>query len=316
MNQFFIDNLYLQEQFKKAVMSAFKVICPLKNRRLQMKMIMVLLLIPFFTMQLFSQKKVTPRLDFTYLKKNDGSRLLKAHLYILQNKITSPINGEIISFSVGCNFNLINITTNGEGIAYLIIDKKTSLKANSEGIAKLSAKYAGKDTIDSISSEIMVKDAFINLKLEEVDSVRTIMAQLTTLSSKSDTIPVNGIVIGFYVPRMFSFLKIGEETTDDEGKVTLEFPNDLPGNSDSTITVYARLDDNEVYSNVEVNKIARWGVPIIHRIPESHRTLWTEIAPLWMIVTLSIMLLGVWGHYIYVIIQLFLIKLESKKHKA
>ncbi len=34
------------------------------------------------------------------------------------------------------------------------------------------------------------------------------------------------------------------------------------------------------------------------------RELWTPIAPMWMIITLIIMLAGVWGHYIYAIVQL------------
>jgi hypothetical protein len=43
------------------------------------------------------------------------------------------------------------------------------------------------------------------------------------------------------------------------------------------------------------------------------RELWTPIAPLWMIITLIIMLTGVWAHYIYAIIQLVLIKRSKNK---
>jgi len=45
------------------------------------------------------------------------------------------------------------------------------------------------------------------------------------------------------------------------------------------------------------------------------RELWTPIAPVWMIVTLIIMLAGVWGHYIFAVIQLIIIKHQSKQKK-
>ncbi|MCK5367862.1 MAG: hypothetical protein KAQ62_04895, partial [Cyclobacteriaceae bacterium] len=45
------------------------------------------------------------------------------------------------------------------------------------------------------------------------------------------------------------------------------------------------------------------------------RALWHTNAPLWMIITLIILLVGVWGHYIFVIINLFKLKSLSSKKK-
>jgi len=79
------------------------------------------------------------------------------------------------------------------------------------------------------------------------------------------------------------------------------------------VHVFARIEENEQFANIEVSQNHLWGIPSIHGVSGSHRALWTEIAPMWMIVTLTILLSGVWGNYIYVIIQLILIKRESKK---
>jgi hypothetical protein len=268
-----------------------------------------------FCLSTQKREKIAPHLDFVYVKKTDGSRLLKASLYLLKNKNNVPVKANTLKFCLN-DSNVISVKTNEEGIAYLLIDAKTKVFVNDKGLSKYLVNYNGNDSLESISQEILVKDAFIQLVLEEIDSVRTIKAQLREINESGDTVPIAGETINFYVPRMFSLLKIGEESTDDGGWITLEFPNDLPGNPDSTILVIARLEEHEKFANIEVSKIAQWGIPIIHRIPESHRALWTEIAPVWMIVTLTIMLMGVWGHYIYVMVQLWLIKKESKEQKA
>ena len=85
--------------------------------------------------------------------------------------------------------------------------------------------------------------------------------------------------------------------------------------ADGKVLVIAKVEENEQYANVETEMNYSWGVPSMHGLSGSHRALWTPIAPMWMIVTLTVLLSGVWGHYIYVIIQLILIKRESKKLK-
>lgn len=259
-------------------------------------------------------KKIAPRLDFTYVKKTDGSKLLTASLYIIKNRISYPVSGSDITYQIG-ELNL-GIKTNSEGKAYLVLDTQRNPDKNEDGLCKFVASFSGNDTLEEVSQEILVKDVSIELNLEEIDSVRTINILVTETSEDGERVPVSGQAVNIYVPRMFSMLKIGEETTDDDGKISVEFPNDLPGNTDSTIVVFARIEENEVYANVENSQKAQWGIPIIHRIPESHRALWTEIAPVWMIITLTVMLLGVWGHYIFAIIQLLLIKRESKKNQS
>jgi hypothetical protein len=51
-------------------------------------------------------------------------------------------------------------------------------------------------------------------------------------------------------------------------------------------------------------------------VPVTHRALWTKIAPRWMIYSLSILLAGVWGHYMFAVISLIRIKIDADKKKA
>lgn len=277
----------------------------------------VLLVCYSFSSSLAQDKELkSPRIDFTCLKRTDGSRLLNAKVYLFEDRQTIPIRGIKVNIVPGIDTLKLPITTDENGVATLLIDKATKLDVNSDGFTKYSADFAGNDTLEPVNGEILEKEAFLKLYLKDIDSVRTVKARFFTKDSKGDTIPLAGETVNLYVPRLFSLFKFGEETTDDDGFVSVEFPNDLPGEQDGTISIIAKIEDNETYGNIETKQLARWGIPVINRIPETHRALWGEIAPVWMIITLSILLIGVWGHYIYVIVQLILVKKERNKQKA
>ena len=114
---------------------------------------------------------------------------------------------------------------------------------------------------------------------------------------------------------MFSLLNVGDLTLDDSGSASVEFPNDIPGNKEGNLLVLARIEDNTTYGNVEASENLQWGIPVDYSVPVSHRALWTQIAPKWMVYTLTILLLGVWGHYLFAIISLIRIKLEARRNE-
>jgi len=260
--------------------------------------------------------KESPTLDFTYLKKSDGSKLLTVTLTIFRNRITYPIAGSNITFSLGTDTSTTVIPTNSDGKAYLIIQPGALLPVNEEGYTQCMAGFGGNDTLEATESAIALKDAILKMSLDLIDSVKTVIVwAFLPGTGNNDSIPLAGESVSVYVDRMFSALKIGEGSFDDLGRFTCEFPADLPGVADGTVQIIARIEENEQYANIETVQKYPWGVPSMHGPTGSHRALWTEIAPMWMIVTLTILLLGVWGHYIYVIIQLILIRRESKKLK-
>ena len=82
------------------------------------------------------------------------------------------------------------------------------------------------------------------------------------------------------------------------------------------IIIVAKIEENDLYGNVEGQSSITWGIPKQYYLAEMPtRELWTPIAPLWMIVTLITMLTGVWAHYFYAIIQLVLIRRSSRQKK-
>ena len=154
----------------------------------------------------------------------------------------------------------------------------------------------------------------LEVSLTEQDSIKTITINGTTLKD-GKTVPVAGEVVKVYVPRMFSMLNVTEATLDDNGSASVEFPSDLPGDSIGNLTIIFRIEESQLYGTVEKSVTQEWGVPTSYSVPDTHRALWTKTPPWWMIITLSILLAGVWGHYLYAIIQLAAIKRISRKKK-
>ncbi|MEI6750751.1 MAG: hypothetical protein WCM93_16465, partial [Bacteroidota bacterium] len=93
------------------------------------------------------------------------------------------------------------------------------------------------------------------------------------------------------------------------------------GDSIGNLTVIAQIEENDIYGNVRGEAKINWGLP--KRLINAEKPtgeLWTPIAPLWMIITLIIMLVGVWSHYAYTVIQLYKIKkiglIKAKKESS
>ena len=271
-----------------------------------------------FSFPISSQEKsvISPYLSLQYFKNADDSQLLKTTLTYSSNRMEIPLSGmEISFFSEAAGKELLGtVLTDNSGVARLELIKNTKLPLDKEGFWAFSTEFKGNDTIEASNSELSIKDVKLEMTLLEVDSIKTISLKAVTLEMNSD-IPVSGEVIMIYVPRMFSLLPVGEATLDENGIANLEFPSDIPGDSEGNLTIISKFEEHPVFGNIEKKVEIKWGVPASNSVHAAHRALWTKTAPMWMIITLSILLAGVWGHYLFAIISLILIKRESKKQK-
>jgi len=257
---------------------------------------------------------ISPYIQLQYFKNSDDSKFLQTTLTYSLNRMEIPLSGmEISFFSRAAGKELLGAAlTNEKGIALLELPKNIGLKSNSEGQWAFSVEFNGNDTIEAGNSDLSIKDVNLEMNLLEVDSIKTISLKAFTSENKKE-IPVSGEVVMIYVPRMFSLLPVGEATLDENGTANLEFPSDMPGDSEGNITIISKFEENPTFGNVEKKIDKKWGIPASSPVPVAHRALWTKTAPRWMIITLSILLTGVWGHYLFAIISLVRIKRESKK---
>jgi hypothetical protein len=280
------------------------------------KILNIILVLLVLSPELLSQEttKISPYIQISYLKNTDDLRILQTSLTYSKNRMELPLPGMEISFFNGSDKKelLIKAVTDSKGIARFEFPADRKLIAESDGTWAFSSEYAGNDTIEAGSSEMTIKDVRLEMILSLVDSVETITVNAFVKEKGIDK-PVAGEAVKVYVPRMFSNLLISELTLDDAGTATLVFPTDLPGDKDGNLTIIAKFEENGTFGNVEKRETLNWGLLTDYSVPVTHRALWTKTAPKWMIYTLSVLLAGVWGHYLFALISLIRIGRDAKR---
>jgi len=284
---------------------------PYKYRKLGLVACMIAIFI--FTTNAIAQK-IEPETEFKYVKNSDQSRTLTYSVkYVKADAKKSSAAADVpITFSTGiAKEKLTTVKTNGYGIAQCIIpvNQKLPLK---NGKYSFYASIDENPIVESKSDSLSLAELGIEMKLEVKDSVKTISFHAFEIGPNGEKTPVKTDFV-FYVPRMFSKLKVAEGSSGEDGNGEVEFPNGIPGDSTGNLTVLGRVEENELYANVEISQIINWGVATNYHIAKFHRALWTTIAPTWMIITLTVLLLGVWGHYMFVVYKLYRIRKESKQ---
>jgi hypothetical protein len=277
--------------------------------------ILLLSVFPVFSLPLFSQDVtlISPYNTFQYFKYTDGQRVLQTTLTYSKNRMELPLSGMEISFFTGGNEKkLVSASlTDIKGVARFDLPAGMNMNTGKDGMWAFSSEFKGNDTIEASKSEITVKDVNLEMVLTVKDSIKTISLKALILVDGKEK-PVSGEAVKIYVPRMFSLLSIGELTLDDNGTASVEFPADLPGDKEGNLTLIAKFEENQTFGNVEKRETLKWGLPTDYSVPKTHRALWTKTAPRWMIYTLSILLAGVWGHYLFALISLIRIRNNAK----
>lgn len=153
--------------------------------------------------------------------------------------------------------------------------------------------------------------AVIRLSVLDKDTVKQVTATVVKTNANGKETLVKGVEVHFYAERSYNPLPIGGDvqTTDETGSVTIDFPKDLPGDSAGNVTVIARIEADDNLGDLEAKKVVKWGIPVSNKT-SNQRALWASgaNAPIPLVLTVTGMLLLVWGVIFYVIAQLFRIK--------
>jgi hypothetical protein len=261
--------------------------------------------------------KISPYIQFQYFKNNEENSILKTTLTYSKNRMELPLAGMKVAFYSGSEEKkrLAEIITDDKGVAIYSLKHDSDFFINNNGLWPFTSEFGGNDTIESGISELLIRDVTLNMTLTKTDSIKTIVVGAKK-KEKGKEVPVSGETVTLYVPRMFSLLPIGEAKLDETGSASVEFPASLPGDKQGNITIIARFEENAEFGNVEKKSTLKWGLPSAYSVPAGHRALWTKTAPKWMIYSLSVLLSGVWGHYLFAIISLIRIRINSKKKKV
>jgi hypothetical protein len=255
-----------------------------------------------------------PLIEFVSIQKNDNSVDLKTSVKAKINGTLTKLAGITIEFTISADSTakkLGEVITDSRGVA-IFTCKPEQLTTDAEGKLNFKASFAGKDSIESAEELVSVKRARLEITPVKEDSLLTVKVKLIDLSTGTET-AVPETDLGVFVNRLFSALKLGEGKTDESGEASIEIPNNLPGDAKGNITLLAKLDENEVYGNLEASVIQPWGTPVSDELKELPRALWSSHPPIWMMVTFIILMSAVWGHYLVIIIQLFRLRKEEPK---
>jgi hypothetical protein len=258
-------------------------------------------------------------LQFICTSTSDDSLQLKATVSVKHEEGAKNLANAPVSFySVEKNGDLKigESKTDVHGVAVLKIASRNKYERNDQQMLSLKAMYDGNAKFEASEGEFGIKPAKLKVSFYEEDSIRYVKVEGTQYNADGTETPITEGTVIVGVPKMISILKIAEITLDSTGMGTAEFPKDIIGDSLGNLNVVAYIEENDIFGNVKASADNNWGLHKHLISPDRpSRELWTPIAPLWMIITLIIMLLGVWGHYVYAVIQLVMISKSAKATK-
>jgi hypothetical protein len=283
--------------------------------------ILLILLIAAGYAQCFAQEKADTSgpaktiMTFTCTSTSSDSMVLKSQITVRHDDWNTNLMNALVKFSVADNDSsrmIGQVKTGNDGVAVIKVSSKKPYSRNAEGLIAFKAEYAGDTKYEASEGEFGIKPGKLTISFYEEDSIKYVKVIALQFEADGKENPLGGQTVLVYVPRMLSLLKIAEITLDSLGEGTAEFPKDIIGDSIGNLNIIAQIEENDIYGNIKAEAKINWGLPKhLLRAERPTRELWTPVAPLWMIITLIIMLLGVWGHYVYTMVQLFMIKKKA-----
>ncbi len=170
------------------------------------------------------------------------------------------------------------------------------------------------------ASQLFAQDAKIIMSFSEKDSVRTVNCLITKAGEDGVQAPLKGVDVKVYVKRSFSLLPIEGEnlTTDESGMASVEFPKDIPGDTEGKLTIIAKVEDNDEVGELEASEAVKWGTVLKPDESFSRRALWQTAAnaPLPLVIFVTSMIALVWGIIFYIIYMMFVINKLGKRVTA
>lgn len=254
---------------------------------------------------------VAPLVEFTSTQKGDNTIDLKGSFKAKINGTLTKLEGLKAEFFAAGDpdTKLGEGVTDRNGIAIVNI-KADQLTADTAGKINFKLSFAGNKTIDADEETLAIKRARLEVTPVKGDSLNALQIKLIDISTGTET-PVPETDLAVYVKRLFNPLKIGEGKTDETGEASIDIPKNLPGDDKGNLTLLARVQENEVYGNIETPLVEQWGTPVSMEVKEFPRALWSAHPPMWMLITFAILMTTVWGHYLVITIKLFLLKKEK-----
>ena len=177
------------------------------------------------------------------------------------------------------------------------------------------------DTVQSKEVEITIKAVHLEVQYFG-DSIwrKQIYVHVSETDSTGNDIPQKNVNMKILVDRPLSPLPIkdvfstpdddGNLSSDAEGNIYMNFPDDLPGDVDGNLKILIKIVEDDDYGTVEVADIKQWGVPTVINDLTLKRSLWASSAnaPVSLLIFINALILAVWGIIFYIVFKIFHIR--------
>ena len=199
------------------------------------------------------------RFGLSTKKQPDNSRVLEASFvgtHKKDRKDRVPVyNADINFYNVTEEGDLLlgTVKTDQEGTAQLTMPGNQKYITNDEGYINFKAVFDGTDDLDGEESELAVKDILMELNLEVIDSVRTVIINAFTLDSLNTKTPIEDAAIKVAIGGYLSNMPI-QEGTIEGGEFQFKFKANISGDKNGNIDVIASILDSDEFGNVVQKK--------------------------------------------------------------
>ena len=211
--------------------------------------------------------------------------------------------------------NLIGqIKTDEAGTGQILIPPTLKTQWSVAPAHKFIAIAKADPKAEETTTELEIAKAKIELDTLNDGGTRSVTAKVFSFNNGAWA-PSKGVEVKIGVERLGGSLKIGDEetyTTDSLGQVSGDFKLDsLPANdAKGNIVLIARVEDNDQFGDLSVEKTVPWGKYYQHINTFGKRSLSAARfrAPLWLLFMAYSIVTAVWGVILYLFIQLFRMK--------
>ncbi len=170
------------------------------------------------------------------------------------------------------------------------------------------AAIENNDEFKDADKDIEVKKAVLQMTLEVEDSTNWARVFVGSPDETGEIIPASDVECKVFIKRLYGDLPVAEDFdyTDEDGMMSVELPDDIPGDKEGNLTIIARVEDHDDFGTLETRQVKNWGVPLVVK-NQTFRELWSNRAnaPFSLMILVNAILLGVWGTIAIIVVRLF-----------
>lgn len=275
-----------------------------------------------FSMHAQDSTKLNLNLDLKYFSYDNKVPFVTAQTRVKVKKKFQAVPGigiKVYLDTVAEDHLIISAVSNDEGYVTAVLPPALKKIWDAANTHKFEASTVATGEYEEAENDLEISKARLLLDTLSDDDGKSL--KLTVQEWKgNDWSPVKGVEVKAGIRRLGGgFLTVGKDdsyTTDSTGTVVAAFERDsLLSGPSGDLTLVAKVEDNDQFGNLVVEKPVNWGIASSYVSDYYRRTLFStrDKAPVWLLFMAYTITLSVWGVLIYLIGQLFLINKLGKR---